>query len=181
MRLAPLTRQTRLFARRTINMGSGDRLLPGQELKKEHRAIPWRRLVQLYEQRRVIAESDPYFEEVMRTAGLKNNRDFAKAWLEGNFVPDTELDDELDETAASGVESAESEPAKPTKPWAEEAEAAGPDSEFEPAKPTEPWAEVVDAGGGWYDVIAGGGPVNEKRLRRAEAEALAEDYNSVSR
>lgn len=84
MRLAPLTRQTRLFARRTVNLGSGMRLLPGQELittPKGPGALSWRRITQLYEQRRVVSEADPYFEEIMRGPGKKNNPEYATAWL----------------------------------------------------------------------------------------------------
>jgi hypothetical protein len=123
--LTPITRSTRLFARRVVNIGSGARLLPGQELitnPKGPGALSWRRIVQLYEQRRVVSEADPYFEELMRDCGLANNPEFAKSWL-----------GETDDTHAS----------------------------------------VMHKGGGWYDVLRDGMAVNDKPLRKDEADALA--------
>ena len=117
MKLAPLTRHTRLFARRTVNLGSGVRLLPGQELNTRHLALPWRRITQMYEQRRLVSERDPYFEEIMRDSG----------------TPEPEV-----------VESELEQPPK-----------------------------VVHKGGGWYDVLKGGEALNEKPLRKDEAQAQA--------
>lgn len=163
MRLAPLTRQTRLFARRVVNLGSGVRLLPGQELittPNNRMALSWRRVTQLYEQRRVISEADPYFEEVMSGPGMVNNRDFAKAWLEGNFVPDTELDDEPEATTVTEPEVTETE----TEEDEGTDDAPGPGTESE--------VLVHHKGGGWYDVLRGGKAINERPLRKEEAEAL---------
>lgn len=164
MKLAPLTRQMRLFARRVINLGSGVRLLPGQELvttPNNRMALSWRRVTQLYEQRRVVSEADPYFEEIMRGPGMANNRDFAKAWLTGNFVPDTELDDEPEATTVTETEVTET---KAEEDEGTECETAGPE--------TEQPAEVHHKGGGWYDVLRGGKAINERPLRKEEAEAL---------
>jgi hypothetical protein len=133
MRLAPLTRGTRLFARHTINTGSGGRVLPGQEFSTARTAVSWRRTCMLYEQRRVVSESDPHFAELMTGPGMENNPDFARAWLAGDAPAPT--------------------PAPATK------------------------ATLVDAGGGWYDVVAGGDKLNDKRLRRKDAEEIMEMVN----
>lgn len=169
MKLAPLTRQTRLFARRVVNLGSGVRLLPGQELITTHNnrmALPWRRVAQLYEQRRVISEADPYFEEVMQGPGMENNPDFAKAWLRGDQPAQTEEPSEEPEEAAE--ETAEVDDQEPgTEPGEEDEPDGEPKSE----------ATVVAAGGGWYDVVADGERLNENRLRKDDAEGMAELYN----
>jgi hypothetical protein len=71
----------------------------------------------MYEQRRLVSERDPYFEEIMRDSG----------------TPEPEV-----------VESELEQPPK-----------------------------VVHKGGGWYDVLKGGEALNEKPLRKDEAQAQA--------
>jgi hypothetical protein len=129
MRLTPLTQNTQLFVRRVINLGSSQRLLPGQEF--DISVLPWRRVNQLYNQRRVISESDPYFEELMRNFGVKNNPEFAKKWLEKKTKQKISLRATL---------------------------------------------EIVEKG--LYDVIVGSEKLNEKPLRKKEANELLDLYNN---
>lgn len=85
MRLIPLIKGMKLYCRRSINVG-GKNYLEGQELPYKHLSLSWRLVLRLYEQRRVVSESDPYFQELMQIQGLKNNPDFAKPWLKENGV-----------------------------------------------------------------------------------------------
>jgi hypothetical protein len=96
---------------------------------------------------------------------MVNNRDFAKAWLTGSFTPDTELDDEPDETAVVKPETAETE--------TEEDEGTGD------APGSEPQITVHHKGGGWYDVLRDGEAINEKPLRKDEAEILADSGDDL--
>jgi hypothetical protein len=162
MRLLPLNRNMRLFARRVVNLGNR-RLLPGQEMVLTPNgpgALSWRLIVKLYEQRRVVSEADPYFEELMRGPGMENNPEFARAWLSGVETPAPPVEEE----AEAELEEEESEvPAVPPVP---------------PVPPTAPKAvDIVHSGGGWYDVLVNGEKVNEKSLRKDEAEELAEAYH----
>jgi hypothetical protein len=168
MKLTPLTRSTRLFARRTVNLG-GRRVLPGQELITSPNgpgALSWRRISQLYDQRRVISEADPYFEELMRGPGLENNPGFAKAWLAGGAVVEPELEEEEAEEDDEADRSAE-EQSKGAAPQPDPGPGADGDS-------SGPEVLVQSAGGGWYDVIVNGERANEKRLRKWDAEILAD-------
>jgi hypothetical protein len=154
MKLVPLTKNMRLFCRRVVNVGCR-RLQPGEELvttPKGPGALSWRRIVMLYEQRRVISESDPYFEELMQGPGLKNNSEFAKVWLgiEDEVVPETPV-----------------APAVPTVPQA-------------PSVPPPLQNNVATAegiGGGWYNVLVNGEKINDKSLRKDEADALVASYH----
>lgn len=162
MRLVPLTKGMRLFCRRVVNVGCR-RLQPGEELvttPKGPGALSWRRIVMLYEQRRVISESDPYFEELMKGPGMKNNSEFAKAWLKGSFVSDAEA---VEQEAV--VETAPVPPIAPTVPQVPSV-----------SSPQVPSIEVEAIGGGWYNVLVDGVKVNEKSLRKSEADALAGSY-----
>jgi hypothetical protein len=85
MRLIPLVKGMKLYCRRVINAG-GKNYLEGREFSYKHLSLSWRMILRLYEQRRVVSESDPYFQELMHTYGLKNNPDFAKPWLKENKV-----------------------------------------------------------------------------------------------
>lgn len=87
MNLIPLVRGMKLFCRRTINVG-GQKYFEGQALPYKQLAISFRMLLKLYEQRRVVSESDPYFQELLETYG-KNNPEFAKVWLKENAVEKT--------------------------------------------------------------------------------------------
>lgn len=175
MRLAPLTRTTRLFARRVINLGSGVRLLPGQELITNRLALSWRRITQLYEQRRVLSEADPYFEEVMRGPGLKNNHDFAKAWLEGSFVPDAELDYEPEPDTELGNEPDETVATEPENTEIGTKEDEGTNDASEPKSRN----TLHHKGGGWYDVLKDGKAVNKRPLRKEEAEVYAHNEDDL--
>ena len=143
MKLRPLTRDMKLYARRVINIGSGQRILPGQEFDisaKGPGALSWRRICQLYDQRRVISESDPYFEELMNEHGKPTKVDAAnEAATEEEILADME-------------------------------------AEVDAANESKPAATVVEAGGGWYDVYAGDKKLNDKRLRKNDAEDVASMY-----
>lgn len=89
MRLIPLVKGIKLYCRRAINVG-GKNYLEGQELPYKHLSLSWRLVLRLYEQRRVVSESDPYFQELMQMYGRKNNPDFAKPRLKKNGVQDLE-------------------------------------------------------------------------------------------
>lgn len=166
MKLVPLQRGMRLFCRRVVNLG-GRKLQPGQELITTPigpGALSWRRIHQLYEQRRVISESDPYFEELMQGPGLQNNPEFAKEWLEGGVEEAAEQKVQAPVIETAPVPAAEPAPSAPPAP---------------PAVPQAPTAtvEIVSLGGGWYDVIVNGEKINDKSLRKVEAEALVESHN----
>jgi hypothetical protein len=157
MKLIPLSRAMRLFARRVVNIGNR-RVLPGQEfhiLPNGPGALSWRRIALLYEQRRIVSEADPYFEELMQTHGLENNPEFARQWLkiEPEPEPEEEIESE-DDTATS---------APPVPPV--------------PNPPQHgPVVEVVGIGGGWYDVLVDGEKVNDKSLRKNDADEMAASY-----
>lgn len=88
MKLIPLVKGMKLYCRRVINIG-GRKYIEGEELPYKQLSLSWRMVLRLYEQRRVISESDPYFQELMETYGRGNNPDFAKKWLKDNGVVET--------------------------------------------------------------------------------------------
>lgn len=160
----------RLFARRVVNLGD-HRLLPGQEFitnPKGPGALSWRRIGQLYTQRRVISENDPYFEELMRGPGMQNNPEFAQAWFDEQLPAYQEVDEELETPVA---------PPRIEAPVVKEPETAS-DGGTESSESSTSEVIVHEAGGGWYDVLVNGERVSDKRLRKAEVEEMAEMFSS---
>ena len=88
MKLIPLIMGMKLYCRRMINVG-GRNYLEAQELPYKHMSLSWRAILRLYEQRRVVSASDPYFQELLETHG-HNNPEFTKVWLKENGVKDLE-------------------------------------------------------------------------------------------
>lgn len=90
MNLIPLVKGMKLYCRRMINI-SGRNYIEAQELPYKQLSLSWRMVLRLYEQRRVVSESDPYFQELMETCG-KNNPEFSQTWLKENGIdkPDKE-------------------------------------------------------------------------------------------
>ncbi len=85
MKLDSIVTGVKLYCRRVLNT-SGRNIKPGQEFLYQELAVPWRMVLRLYEQRRVVSENDPYFQELMETGGKVNNPEFAEAWLKSNGV-----------------------------------------------------------------------------------------------
>ena len=85
MKLDPIVTGVKLYCRRLINIG-GRNILPGQPFPYDKLSVSWRVVLRLYNQRRVVSENDPYFQELMESCGKTNNPEFAKAWLKANAV-----------------------------------------------------------------------------------------------
>jgi hypothetical protein len=164
MKLQPLNRQMRLFARRVVNLGNR-RLLPGQELNPRYHNFTWRRLALLYDQRRIVSEADPYFEELMRTEGLVNNKEYAEAWLAGRKTPPMP----------------EKDMAKPVDPPPDPDEKT-PDDPFAPDPENDIIVgkyRITMVAPGWFNVFKGDDtePLSGKNLRRKAAIVMAENLD----
>ena len=151
MRLLNPERNMTFFCRRTVTL-AGQEFLPGQVLPHERlmakHGITWRKLCTLYDLRRIVTESDPFFEELMKGAGMRNNPKCAAEWLGLNCYMEPEAKDELDDEDLLLVSFDDKD------------------------------VEVRQSGVGWYDVFVDGECITPKRLRKQAAEALAKKERS---
>lgn len=153
MKLAPLVRGTKLYCRRVVKAG-GRAYQPGEEIPYTKMALSWRAITQLYNQRRIVSEHDPYFEELMTVQGIHNNKAFAESWLKGRSGASEHTGFERTEDIAEDT-------------WEEEQTPSQSDDA----------PRLHHRGGGWYDVLVNGEAVNEEPLQGKDyAELFLEDY-----
>jgi len=147
MVLPPIQKDMQFFCRRVVRL-CGREYLPGQVFPHlvlmRRSAITWRKICQLYQQRRIVTEADPYFDELMEFEGLSSNPDFARKWLAG-----AKLEPESEPESESELENL--------------------DFDF-----AEPEIEIVDCGRGWFEVYTDGKCVTPKRVRKHEADMIAD-------
>lgn len=176
----PITPKTPLEARKAFKI-NGRPIKPGDPFDWRRMSVSWHRARILYEGGFVVVREDDsqtslvlsdleqmYIDELSQ----EEREAFFAMGIEDQIA---ELDrlmngQEPPQTEEGGQEDADEQPSGESDGQSE------PDEPSEPAAPST--AEVVHQGGGWYDVMVGGKAINESKLRKADAEKLADGHNA---
>lgn len=166
-----LEMSSRLKARRQFKI-NGHIIEGGQPFDWRRLSIGWRRVVQLYEARIIVideqkeAPAAPEAKEPVVTQAAPIIPPIVET---PPAPPETPIAPPVEQTTEGGNEQPEETPDVPPAP---------PEVSKTPEAVTETEPVVNDItvhhrGGGWYDVLKNGTAVNEKPIRKDDAEILA--------
>jgi len=187
----PITPKTPLECRKAFKI-NGRPMQPGDPFDWRRMSVDWRRARLLYEGGFVVVRAEGEtslvlsdLEQIYVDGLSEGDREaFYAAGLEEQIELLEELMDEEEEDPADkeyADDESESETAEETEP--EQTEETPEPEKVEETQPEQTpdavTAEAVHQGGGWYDVVAGDKTINESKLRKADAQKLADEHNAA--
>lgn len=181
----PITPKTPLEARKAFKI-NGRPIKPGDPFDWRRMSVSWHRARILYEGGFVVVREDDsqtslvlsdleqmYIDELSQ----EEQEAFFAMGIEDQIAElDRLMNDQEPPQTPEGDGQPDGQEGTDEQPSGESDGQSEPDEPSEPATPST--AEVVHQGGGWYDVMADGKAINESKLRKADAEKLADGHNA---